>query len=250
MSIKNALTFAVAALSIAGAQAAPSNYSFSATINQPLAFGNASMIGYFGQGAVVSGTFQYDNAGSYVATSSQLGYDPGYSVYYANNGGVSAFKSLQGSVGGLNFSDASGNASISNGQYLGYYDVVSLGSDPVLKVGMNSFDFANPERNFQGFLANGYQLVNVRMFWVDTAGQMVASNSLPNALPTRSGRMALDFVQLSDPNNTANIGFYSNTVFIDGLTVSAVPEPSSIAMLLAGMGLIGAVVRRKTAKQA
>nr|WP_315848581.1 PEP-CTERM sorting domain-containing protein [uncultured Rhodoferax sp.] len=251
MSIKKVIAISVVALAFASANAAPSSYSFSATINQTLAFGNTSMINYFGSGASVSGTFQYDNAGSYVATSSQLGYEPGYSVYSADNGGVSAFKSLQGSVGGFNFSDATGNASIANGTYLGLYDVVSLGSDPILKAGMNSLDFDNPERNFQGFSANGYKLVNVRLFWVDTAGQMVSDTSLPNLLPTRSGRMALDFIQLSDPNNASNVGFYSNTVFIDGMTVTAaVPEPSSIAMLFAGMGLIGAVVRRKAAQQA
>ena len=251
MSIKKMIAVSVVAFVFASANAAPSSYSFSATINQTLAFGNTSMINYFGSGSSVSGTFQYDKAGSYAGTSSQLGYEPGYSVYSADVGGVSAFKNLQGSLGGLDFRDAAGNASIANGTYLSSYDVVSFGADPILKVGMNSLDFDNSERNFQGFSANGYKLVNVRLFWVDTTGQMVSDTSLPDLLPTRSGRIALDFIQLSDPNNASNIGFYNNTVFIDGLTVAAaVPEPSSIAMLFAGMGLIVAVVRRKAALQA
>ena len=47
----------------------------------------------------------------------------------------------------------------------------------------------------------------------------------------------------------ANAGSQSNYAFIEkkyvGLTVSAVPEPESYAMLLAGLGILGAVVRRK-----
>jgi choice-of-anchor C domain-containing protein len=37
---------------------------------------------------------------------------------------------------------------------------------------------------------------------------------------------------------------------IDNVAVSAVPEPESYAMLLAGLGLIGAAVKRRKAKQA
>jgi hypothetical protein len=35
---------------------------------------------------------------------------------------------------------------------------------------------------------------------------------------------------------------------IDNLTVAAVPEPESYAMLLAGLGLVGAIARRRKTK--
>lgn len=46
---------------------------------------------------------------------------------------------------------------------------------------------------------------------------------------------------------TGSTAPYSHTyyAFFDGLTVSAVPEPGTFAMLLAGLGLIGFVMRRK-----
>jgi hypothetical protein len=47
----------------------------------------------------------------------------------------------------------------------------------------------------------------------------------------------------------ANAGSKSGYAFVEkkyvGLTVSAVPEPESFAMLLAGLGLIGALARRR-----
>ena len=50
----------------------------------------------------------------------------------------------------------------------------------------------------------------------------------------------------------ATTGAAVNTAFITGLNsptgiavVSAVPEPEAYAMLLAGLGLVGAVVRRR-----
>jgi len=36
----------------------------------------------------------------------------------------------------------------------------------------------------------------------------------------------------------------------NGLVVTAVPEPETYAMLLAGLGMIGAAVKRRKAKQA
>lgn len=51
----------------------------------------------------------------------------------------------------------------------------------------------------------------------------------------------------------ANAGSKSGYAFVEkkyvGLTVSAVPEPESIAMLLAGLGLIGAMTRRRAPRE-
>jgi Protein of unknown function (DUF642)/PEP-CTERM motif len=48
----------------------------------------------------------------------------------------------------------------------------------------------------------------------------------------------------------ANAGGDNIGAVLDNVTVTAVPEPETFAMLLAGLGLMGAVVRRRKANQA
>lgn len=48
----------------------------------------------------------------------------------------------------------------------------------------------------------------------------------------------------------ANAGGDNIGIVLDNVSVSAVPEPETYAMMLAGLGLMGAVVRRRKAKQA
>lgn len=47
-----------------------------------------------------------------------------------------------------------------------------------------------------------------------------------------------------------NFTFYKSTAKQDFVTVTAVPEPEAFAMLLAGLGLMGTVIRRRKSKQA
>lgn len=49
---------------------------------------------------------------------------------------------------------------------------------------------------------------------------------------------------------TMSDGNFTSQTAIDNLTVSAVPEPETYAMLLAGLGLIGTIARRRKSKQA
>ena len=53
---------------------------------------------------------------------------------------------------------------------------------------------------------------------------------------------------LSTLSFTSALNGYSGAV-IDNVAVSAVPEPESYAMLLAGLGVIGAAIKRRKAKQ-
>ena len=65
---------------------------------------------------------------------------------------------------------------------------------------------------------------------------------LPGVLPAFQGRLALDFVTSGDPNCPQYYAFF------DGLTVSpvaAVPEPDTYAIMLAGLGLLGVIARRR-----
>ena len=64
-------------------------------------------------------------------------------------------------------------------------------------------------------------------------------------LPASGWRLALDFVPVGDPLNMANAPYYANTVFIDAVTVQAVPEPSAVLMTLAGVGLLAVWARRR-----
>ena len=54
--------------------------------------------------------------------------------------------------------------------------------------------------------------------------------------------------------DTANVGVGQKdnylTINVSGTVVAAVPEPETYAMLLAGLGLVGTIVRRRKAKQA
>jgi hypothetical protein len=47
-----------------------------------------------------------------------------------------------------------------------------------------------------------------------------------------------------------NQSTYNHAFVIDNLSVSAVPEPETYAMMLAGLGLMGFMGRRRKAKQA
>lgn len=65
-------------------------------------------------------------------------------------------------------------------------------------------------------------------------------------MPTAfSGRLALDFVLSSDPDNLANTPYYSRTVFFDNLVLTPVPEPSTYALALTGLLAVGVVARSR-----
>ena len=86
------------------------------------------------------------------------------------------------------------------------------------------------------------------MFWIEGAQmpnlvpEFLPNQNLPGVLPAFQGRLALDFVATGDPNGPQYYAFF------DGLTVAqvaAVPEPDTYAIMLAGLGLLGVIARRR-----
>ncbi|MBI3381050.1 MAG: hypothetical protein HY019_03495 [Aquabacterium sp.] len=225
------------------ALASPVNYTFSTNASP---HGNADVVALLGGGSQVSGQFTYDAAAPYFGNSGALGFEGDASIYVGNALTPRALSPISGSVAGHAFSDVIGAVSVSNDLPAPspFRDALMLAADPTPKAGSNTLPTDYP-RQLAGFDIGDYRLVNVRLFWVSGLGgatDFLASTDLPAALPTLTGRLALDFVRISDPLNTANTPFYNNSVFFEGLTVQAspVPEPGIFAMALIGLLAIGA----------
>ena len=220
------------------AAAAPVNYSFSTGANP---FSNtATLLSAFSPSDFVSGTFTYD--ASSPATGTGTG---GVTIYGNAFGSTASFKTLSGSVGGHNFSDPRGFVTVGDDKPFGSLpaaDSVQYYADSQLSGGTH---------NLSGFDIGGYTLANVRMFWFEGlfgTPDFLSNQNLPSAPQQFQGRLALDFFLTGSPTFPQ-----SNFVFFDGLIVTqvnAVPEPESYAMLLAGLGLLGFVIRRRKQKEA
>jgi hypothetical protein len=66
------------------------------------------------------------------------------------------------------------------------------------------------------------------------------------AVPTGAVAAFIEFSQSIGPIDPG-AGLFAGTVLIDDLTLAPVPEPGTYAMLLAGLGLVGFMVRRRRA---
>lgn len=220
------------------AQAAAQQYVFSS--NALSGVGSlAAQLGSAAPGASmpsVSGSFRFDAATAFTGGSGALGYEPGYAVYSG------AVRQLSGQVFGRSFSDVYVNAGVAN-NLGGLQDVLSLTADATPLAGGNRLPASSP-RQLIGFTLGDMQLSNVRLFWVAPASAW-AGYALPSVLPTTGWRLALDFVPVMDPLNTANAPYYANTVFIDGVSVQAVPEPSAVLMMLGGAAVLAGWARRR-----
>ena len=93
------------------------------------------------------------------------------------------------------------------------------------------------------------QASSIEVWWNTTLLETVTTSSntwstynsaLDHITLTGSGKDVLKFVSKGP---TANPTYGS---FIDGITVTAVPEPASYAMLLAGLGVMGTIARRRS----
>jgi hypothetical protein len=175
-------------------------------------------------GSSVSGTFKYDPA---VALTG-AGTLPGTLIYRG------ALSELLGSVQELAFSDPSGTAVVGNEQTgtppgTSGADLLSLVAD--IRGNCDPCDM-------EGFVLGDYQLVNVRMFWIEGtlgAPDFLTNSGLPTLLPEFPGRLALDFV--STTGGTPNV-----TVFFENFLVQpvSVPDPGTLLQQLsadvAGVG--------------
>jgi hypothetical protein len=118
-----------------------------------------------------------------------------------------------------NFSDSLGNC-CNNATYIDFSSTVSGAA----------FNFVS---NTQGFIFSAYlagNLVESATFSTDLSGQFV-------------GFYGISFDRITIVGDST----YNNAYLLDNLQIAAVPEPTTYAMLLAGLGMLGFVARRKQA---
>jgi hypothetical protein len=163
---------------------------------------------------------------------------------------------LSAIVGPFSYSDPNGSIQVANDVFTGFgspanSDAFIVSFDPAAVVGSTLF------RNFEGFDVDGWRLVTARMLWIEglvaqtpefappSAGSptpdFLGDQALPTALPTFAGKLWFDFQNVADPS-LSSFAFFNN---LQVATVSAVPEPQTYALLLAGLGLLGFVVGRR-----
>jgi hypothetical protein len=278
MSLKTlAVSTALLTSALAGAAAAaPVPYTFSTgalRFNNPFSpnglsptsveFGISNSIASQLAGTTISGTFVYDNQAQVTGATTSGSLGTRGSVYgghlLPDGTPYSSFTALSATVNGTtprSITDPRGFTIVGDDDV--QFPCFTPGCTPP------TFDFFgyNAEnltgttfRNIVGFTIGAYRVFNVRLFWQE--GQEVpnpvpdflanadepARDPLPNTPPTLNGRLAIDFVHVS---NTDGLGF-QYAMFYDGLSVTAVPEPETYALLLVGLGLLGFAARRRYA---
>jgi len=246
--IKKAVLFVALNAAIGVSMGAPQTYNFSADALIDVSPAPAGLVGLFDSSSIVSGTFAFDSGADFVGTAGP------FSIYGPFNPLASfnpSFTSLAGSVDGRGFSDVQGITLLANDSFddpatlMNDVDFLSLNADP-------GFGSSATPRNIVGFTIGDYTLLNVRMFWVE--GQQTPEliddflspsvvpgdpPPLPGTLPSFHGVLALDFIETATGDSAGAVLFNNLSV------AAAVPEPETYAMLLAGLGLMGIVARRR-----
>jgi len=257
-------TLAFAAMNIAATAglAAPESYTFStgATVYVSATLPFSAFQPYLQGGA--SGTFFYDSAASFVqinpdGSSAYAGFtSPSITGLTPSVSGLSASFNFNP---GLSFSDPNGSTSVWNDKAVNFFGSGDPGGDALIL----SFDppAANGSlfpRNLSGFELNGWHLYSARMLWVEgvvaatpefgpsniglPTPDFLSNQALPGKLPTFEGKLWLEFQNNADPSQTSFV-FYNNLQVAP--SVAAIPEPETYALLLAGLGIMGFVVRRR-----
>jgi hypothetical protein len=178
--------------------------------------------------------------------------DPGFESGTEVPSGVGGWQTFNGAV----FSTAvarTGTYSMLNGGPGGYTvpgAVEFLSSSAGLEYDLSGYGYVSSEPTgaSQGFLQitffSGANGTGSNLGTVETsAGNALASNKITSSSPTDSW-ISLDTGIAEAPVGTQSVGVYTlvldanaTSVYFDDLTLTAVPEPSSLALLTAGLGL-------------
>jgi hypothetical protein len=206
------------ALTVAFAsQATPVSYSFSGVVT------DSFLPSTFALGSSFNGTFSFDSA----AIDSNANPSAGY---YSNGFSITA------NVGGITYSNLPnvGGVSVWNGlSNLDRFDANAQGT-----IGIPSISSTSTIPSTAPFV--------VRAVFDDPTQSAFSSDALPTS-PLNLGNFANDVFQLSFYQGVSQVNVIGK---INSLQlISPVPEPETYAMLLAGLGLVGAALKRRKAKQ-
>jgi hypothetical protein len=228
------------------AEAAPVNYTFQSTITTPFTlFGSDpavvnAAIAALGPNPVISGSFTYDAA----SPLSVAGGATTAAVYASTT--TPSFSNFTATVGGFTFSDTIGFAQVGNNKTFGNtgVDSIQLNID-------SSLAASSLARTFTPVTLGIAQVVNVRLFWFQGSpsipGDFLTSEALPATLPASPmlARISLDFNDAA-PGSTL---ITKSGLLLDGVVVTAVPEPELYGMFLAGLLVTGLMARRRAPRR-
>lgn len=152
----------------------------------------------------------------------------------ANTGGVTVATSIAAGYSGVAYSNSVLNAPPAPASTTLYY--LNSGSDMLAKA---TTGFNNPMISDVGAL--GVDVLKANGFEVLGNGMAYAALTVDDASLT-TGIFSIDLTT----GAATMLRPYNGT--LSGLTVSAVPEPASVALMLAGLAGVGWVARRRTAR--
>lgn len=214
-----------------------------------------------GGSAVVLGSI---NGG--VGGTNTMTINPGAGNAFAYAGAISNFASVEVQSGTVSFSGVSGytgNTLLSGGTLV-LDGANRLASASSLQLAGGTLSLINAVGNAQTFAslaltANSAIALNGAMLTFNSLGQVVAGSTLTIGGDVASSGYAIRFLGdlggdaafqtliagLTIDGSSATYRFDGAYTDVVALNIAAVPEPSSVALLLAGFALGGAVIRRR-----